>query len=106
MNSVATSPIMNSINLPIPLTSGLSIRMYADCRPHCLETAALQKGLVLLHDQEELIEEGLGFGVPVAKYHDKTYFSTCAEVSFRENNLGDYAAKTIPFGFNFKKNLA
>ena len=92
MNSAATSPIMNSLNLqksiPILFTSGLSVRMYADCRPHCLETAALQKGLVLLHDQEELIEEGLGFGVPIAKYHDRTYFSTCAEVSFREDTWG------------------
>jgi hypothetical protein len=92
VNSAATSQIMNSIHLQkpitIPLTSELSVRMYADCRPHCLETAGLQKGLVLLYDQEELIEEGLGFGVPIAKYHDKTYFSTCAEVNLREDNLG------------------
>ena len=92
MNSTANPTELNSINLEKPITmplcNGLSVRLYADSRPHCLETAALQKGLVLLHDQEELIEEGLGFGVPIAKYHDKTYFSTCAEVKFREDNSG------------------
>jgi hypothetical protein len=92
MNSMAKSTELNSINpeesITLPLGNWLSVRLYADSRPHCLETAALQKGLVLLHEQEELIEEGLGFGVPIAKYHDKTYFSTCSEVSFGENDSG------------------
>jgi hypothetical protein len=92
MNSTASPTELHSINpedpITIPLGSRLSVRLYSDSRPHCLETAALQKGLVLLYDQEELIEEGLGFGVPIAKYHYKTYFSTCAEVSIVENNCG------------------
>lgn len=80
--SYAALDLNCSINdsITIRLPNQLSLRLYADSRPHCMETAAIQKGLVLMIDDEELIGEGIGFGVPVAKYKDKTYFSSCANV--------------------------
>ena len=88
MTSQITLTKLNPVKLQQPftlkLTDRLCVRLYEDCRPNYLETGALQKGLVLLLDGKELIEEGVGFGVPVVKYQDKTVFSSSAEVSFQE----------------------
>lgn len=89
MNSPLYSPLV-SLQEPytVPLTDRLSVRLYRDCRPSYLETAALQKGLVLMLNGKELIEEGVGFGVPVVKYADKTFFSSTAEVDLKRNGSG------------------
>lgn len=89
MNSSIAATKLNSINLKqpitVPLTNRLSVRLYEDSRPQCMETAPLHKGLVLMLDNREIVEEGMGFGVPIAKYHDKTYFSSTADVSIQKN---------------------
>ncbi len=59
-----------------------------------METASLQKGMVLTLNEEELIEEGLGLGAPVVKYHDKTYFSSSAEISIERTASARRVSKT------------
>ena len=72
-------------NKPITVSfdGHVSCRVYSDTRPHCLEIALLQKGLVLMLDGEELIGEGVGFGAPVVIYKDRPYFSTTAQVTIQ-----------------------
>ncbi len=82
-NEMHSHSSLNPIN--IKMDNRLSVRLYKDARPNYLEIAPLHKGLVLVVDGKELIEEGVGFGVPVVKYRDKTFFSSSAETSTQEN---------------------
>lgn len=71
-----------------PVSDSNAIRVYSDTLPHNQKTASLQKGLVLLNNGVELVGEGLGFGVPIAKYVDETFFSGSASLQiFTQNNV-------------------
>ncbi len=65
--------------IDLPLDSRNILRVYADCRPHVFQTAKLQKGAIIVHNGLELVEEGLGIGVPVCRYRDGTRFSLGAD---------------------------
>jgi hypothetical protein len=64
----------------LELGSGLTVRAYADTRPHVGKITPLQKGLVLLQDGRELIEEGYGFGTPIVLQDGRSYLSQGADV--------------------------
>jgi hypothetical protein len=64
----------------IPLSSGLSLRIHHDSQPRVGKVADLQKGLILLYKNVELVGEGLGFGVPIIKNMNETYFSGSARL--------------------------
>ncbi len=91
--------------ITLRLNNRLSVRIYKDSRPKCLEIAPLQKGLVLLHDNKELIEEGVGLGVPVVKYKDKTYFSSSAEVTVQDSGSSTVIKKTFVLDAVSRKRL-
>jgi|Deesub1362A_J573_1020465.scaffolds.fasta_scaffold00021_72 hypothetical protein len=74
--------------LTVKASDRVFLRLYPDCKPHKLEIADLQKGLVLMLGASELVGEGIGFGAPVIRYADKTFFSKSAEVSVQGQDEG------------------
>ena len=59
----------------VPVSEGIAMGIGSSGRgPAGYPTAALGKGLLLLHDGQELAEEGVGFGVPILKRGVRTFF--------------------------------
>ena len=66
--------------LSMDLGNGLAVQAYKDTRPHVGKIMTVQKGLVLVQDGDELVEEGYGFGAPILIYQGQQYLSQHAEV--------------------------
>jgi hypothetical protein len=66
-----------------PISDTVALRVHADTKPKNMKTAQLQKGLILLYKGTEVIGEGIGFGVPIAKYSDETVFSGSSSLRIR-----------------------
>jgi hypothetical protein len=67
--------------ITVTLNDNLAVRLYSTTRPHVGKIAALQKGLVLVHEGRELTEEGYGFGLPIIEADGTAYLSRHAETA-------------------------
>jgi hypothetical protein len=65
------------------LSESLALKIYSDSTPKNMKIADLQKGLILLCNGIDVVGEGTGFGVPIAKYNDETFFSGSSLLHFR-----------------------
>ena len=65
------------------ISDSVALRINSDTKPHNMKIASLQKGLILLCKGTEVIGEGTGFGVPIAKYSDETVFSGSSSIHIR-----------------------
>lgn len=84
------------------LNDHVLFRLYPDNRPTNLETSKLHKGLILEFKGTEHVGQGIGFGVPVVKYHDKTYFPGESRIKF-DKNQPNKASKTYDMNTISKK---
>jgi hypothetical protein len=65
----------------LALDRGLTLHAYTDTRPHVGKITPLQKGLALVQDGRELIEEGYGFGAPIVVQGGRSYLAQHADVA-------------------------
>jgi hypothetical protein len=81
--SLYAADLLGSASRPstVPLDGDLALRLYATTQPHVGKIASLQKGLVLVHQGHELIEEGYGFGMPIIEADGVAYTSRRAGAS-------------------------
>ena len=86
------------------LSERTALRIYPDNRPHCLEISALHKGLIMLHDGYERVEEGAGFGVPIIKYA-KTHFPSSAQCLIEKTGSGYVIVKAFEMDAVAKKKV-
>jgi hypothetical protein len=68
---------------------------YPSCR--------IQKGLVLVHENRDLSEEGIGFAVPVLKFGDEIIFPGNAYVSTEKND--DISVVKIDYDMNLVERM-
>jgi hypothetical protein len=54
---------------------GTTVRLYSDTRPYIGKIAALQKGLIWLHDGRQIVKEGYGFGCPIIEVGGQAYLA-------------------------------
>jgi hypothetical protein len=69
-----------STNYTYSISDSVALQIHSDTKPQNLKIANLQKGMILLHNGAEVVGEGTGFGVPIGKYSDETFFSGSSDL--------------------------
>jgi hypothetical protein len=89
----------------IPLSDGLALKLAPGPSAGAdYPTARLPRGLLLLHDGQELTEEGVGFGVPLLKRGIRTIFPGSLEYS--ATRRGARVEVSAAFKLNLEEKLA
>jgi hypothetical protein len=57
------------------ISESVALKIHSDTKPVNMKIGNLQKGIILLYNGVEVVGEGTGFGVPIGKYSDETFFS-------------------------------
>ena len=78
-------PFFVSTHHTFALSDSVALSVYSNTNPQNMKIADLQKGLILLCNGADVIGEGTGFGVPIAKYADETVFSGSSFLYVRKN---------------------
>lgn len=90
------------INIPINRNISLKVaKVSKSSRDY--PTARLQKGLLLVYDGQELVEEGVGFGVPILKQGLHTIFP--GDLSFSSQRTGRNQIITALFKMNLEERI-
>jgi len=93
------------VEMTIPMPAGFSLKIGAlTVSGKEYPTTHLQKGLILLHDGQELAEEGVGFGVPVLKQGIRTIFPGHIELAAQRR--GSVWELTATFKLNLEEKIA
>ncbi len=81
------SPFSEVTQHALTISDSMALKVYSNTNPQNMKIAGLQKGLVLLCNGSDVIGEGIGFGVPIAKYSCGTVFSGSSSLYVRR--MGD-----------------
>jgi len=93
------------MKVSLPLYDGLSLKISGQSSGgEKYPTRRLQKGLLLLHESQDLAEEGVGFGVPILKRGVQTIFPGGAELAQRRK--GAVREVEATFEMNLVERLA
>lgn len=77
------SPFLEVSQHAFTISDSVVLKVYSNTNPQNMKIAGLQKGLVLLCNGSDVIGEGIGFGVPIAKYSGGTVFSGSSSLYVR-----------------------
>ena len=75
MTSTSETTFSAVAECTFPISNSVALRVHLDTKPRNMKIADLQKGLIFFYNGVDVAGEGTGFGVPILKYSDETYFS-------------------------------